>query len=105
MSVSSDGPLAKTSDAFEHVGRFWTTEGSAPRLRQIGCCTLNVALIQPVLETICQASTPVVPPISEMVSLGLLTVTVQPAPEAFVSVPPGQRCSVATGVLTMWKVS
>jgi hypothetical protein len=103
--VSSDGPDSKTVDAFEQVGRLFTTDGAERRPLQIGCCTLIVALIQPVLERISQASTPVVPPISAIDPLGALTVTEQPEPELCVRVPPGHCSIVATGELTMRNVS
>jgi hypothetical protein len=81
------------------------TDGADSGLRQIGCCTVPLALTQPVLETISHESTPVVPPISEITPLGALTVTEQVGPEFCVTVPPGHRWSVSTTKLTMWKVS
>ena len=102
---SSEGPDAKTSDAFEQVGRLFETDGADRTPLQIGCCTVPLALTQPVLETISQASTPVVPPISEITPLGALTVTEQFGPEFWVKVPPGHLWSVSTTKLVMWKVS
>ena len=97
---SSDGPDAKTFDEFEQIGRPLETDGTAPRLLQIGSRTLPLALLKPVVETISQALPP-----TEMFPLGLLTVTEQPAPEFWVTVPPGQLCNVATTTLVMWNVS
>lgn len=101
----SDGPDANTSDAFEQVGRLFDTDGAERTRLQIGCSTFPVALTQPVLETISQASTPVVPPISEITPLGALTVTEQFGPELWVWVPPGHLWSVSTTKLVMWNVS
>jgi len=84
MRVSSEGPDSKTVDAFEHVGRLLETDGSDAKPLQIGCCTLSVALTQPVFETSSQESTPVVPPIRLIAPLGALTVTEQPVPELWV---------------------
>jgi hypothetical protein len=56
--TSSDGPDAKTFDAFEQVGRLLETDANEPTVLQIGVCTLPVPLTQPVLETISQASAP-----------------------------------------------
>ena len=97
---SSDGPAAKTFDEFEQIGRRFVTDGTAPRLLQIGCRTLPVALVKPVVETISQAS-----PGREMFPLGALTVTEQFAPAVRVWVPPGQLCNVASTTLVMWAVS
>lgn len=104
MKSSSEGPDSNTVDELEQVGRSFETDGSAPTLLQTGCCTLPVALIQPVLDEIDHASTPVVPPISEMFPLGAWTVTEQFAPEFIVWVPPGQFSRVFEGVLVMWNV-
>jgi hypothetical protein len=68
--VSSDGPVSKTVEAFEHVGRSFATDGADRNPLQMGCCTLRLALIQPVLLMISQLSTPVVPPIRLIESLG-----------------------------------
>src|SRR5262245_42635463 len=87
------------------AGRPVVRDGAESRPRQIGVCTLPVALTQPVLERISQASTPVVPPISAIDPLGRRTVTVQPWPELWVAVPPGQFSIVFEGELTMWNVS
>ena len=66
------------------------TDANARAFEQNGCCTVPLALVQPVLEVICQESTPVVPPIREMFPLGAVTVTEQFGPELWVWVPPGQ---------------
>jgi hypothetical protein len=66
----SEGPDAKTSDAFEQVGRLFETDGAESKPLQIGCSTFPLALTQPVLETISHASTPVMPPVSEITPLG-----------------------------------
>ena len=57
MKLSSEGPDSNTVDELEQVGRSFETDASAPTLLQTGCWTLPVALSQPVLETIDQAST------------------------------------------------
>jgi hypothetical protein len=57
------------------------------------------------LETIDQASTPVVPPIREIFPLGAWTVTEQFGPEFMVWLPPGQFSRVFEGTLVMWNVS
>jgi hypothetical protein len=105
LKLSSEGPDSNTVDELEHVGRLFETEGSAPTLLQTGCCTLPLALSQPVLETIDQASTPVVPPIREMFPLGAWTVIEQFGPELIVWVPPGQFSRVFEATLVMWNVS
>jgi hypothetical protein len=83
------------------------TDAKARAFEQNGCCTTPLALVQPVLDVICQESTPAVPPIREMFPLGAVTVTEQFAPELCVCVPPGQDIS-PNGVgksLVMWNVS
>ena len=99
--TSSDGPDAKTFDAFEQVGRLFETDANDATVLQIGVCTLPVALTQPVLETISQASAPAVPPIRLIAPLGALTVTEQFGPELWVWVPPGQCWNVATTTVVM----
>ena len=105
MKSSSEWPDSNTVDALEHVGRSFDTDGNAATLLQTGCWTLPLALTQPVLETIDQASTPVVPPIREIFPLGAWTVTEQFGPEFMVWVPPGQFSRLFDGTLVMWNVS
>jgi Methyltransferase domain len=103
---SVEGPFAPTTDELEHVGRSFETDGNARAFEQNGSCTVPLALVQPVLEVICQESTPVVPPTREMFPLGPVTVTEQFWPELWVWVPPG-HAMIPKGVgneLVTWNV-
>ncbi|HEX5192478.1 MAG TPA: hypothetical protein VFW09_06720 [Solirubrobacteraceae bacterium] len=102
-----EGPLAPTTEESEQVGRSFETDGTARAFEQNGCWTVPLALVQPVLPVICQESTPVVPPISEMFPLGAVTLTEQFEPEPCVWVPPCQDISPkgVGNVLVVWNVS
>jgi hypothetical protein len=82
--LSVEGPDAPTTDEFEQIGRPFVTDPTARALLQLGLATLPVALAQPALLWIVQAS-----PTREMFPVGKATVIEQFAPEVFVMVPPG----------------